>query len=126
MTRIKALRESIRRTLEAACGIKFYSEFAPGWVRPPFGVFSLLLMREGEAQATYDLMVNIAASGGDADGVEALAEACAENLNYCDYFDATQSWTAYLGSVAPVDHADETLQQVRLSFTINYIRRQTE
>ena len=126
MTRIKALRESIRRTLEAACGIRFYCEFAPGWVRPPFGVFSLLLMREGEAQDTYDLMVNIADAGSDADGVEALAEACAENLNYYDYFDDTQSWTAYLGSAAEVDHADETLQQVRLSFTINYIRWQTE
>lgn len=126
MTRIKALRGSIKTRLEDICGIKFYSEYAPGWAKPPFGVFSLLLIRRGESQDQYDLMVNIADSGADADTVEALTEACARGLDQYDYFDAGQSWTAWLSGISPVDHADITLHQRRLSFDLTYTTRRTD
>lgn len=119
MTRIKRLRESIRKELEAGTGIRFFSEAAPPWAKAPFGVFSLLLMSSGESQETWDLMVNIADRGPEEDRVEELAEAAAEQLDCLDYFgeDGT-AWTCYLEGLAPVPHSDTTTLQRRLSFSL--------
>ena len=124
MTRIKALRESIRKELEKACGITFYSESAPGWAKAPFGVFSLLLLRREVNWDVYDLLVNIADCGKDEDQVETLAEKAAQRLDALDYFGEDGiSWTAYLNSCQPIDHADTTIFQRRLNYTIKYYRK---
>ena len=124
MTRIKALRDSVKAELEAGTGISFSSEFAPPWVKVPFGVFSLMLLRRGEASEEYDLLVNIADSGTDEERVEELAELAAQRLDCLDYFgeDGT-AWGCYLNSCQPIDHGDTTIYQRRLNFTIKYYRK---
>lgn len=123
MTRVKALRESIRGQLEAACDIKFYQESAPAWAKVPFGVMSLLLLRRGESFDTYDLLINIADSGKDEERVEALAELAGDRLDCLDYFgEDGRSWTAYINSCQPIDNRDDTTFQRRLNFTIKYYR----
>lgn len=123
-TRIKALRDSIAAELAKATDIKFYSEFAPAWAKVPFGVYSLLWLRRRENWDEYDLLVNIADQGESEDRVEGLAEAAAEHLDCLDYFgeDGT-SWSGYVNSCHPIDHADTNLYQRRLSITIKYYRR---
>lgn len=121
MTRAKQLRQSIQTELEAACGIRFFSEFAPPWVKPPFGVYSLLLLRRGEASEEYDLLVNIADSGTDETRVEELAELAARRLDCLDYFGADgTAWGSWLNSCQPIDHGDTTIYQRRLNFTVKY------
>lgn len=119
MTRVKTLRESIRRELEAGTGIRFYSEFAPAWAKVPYGVYSLMLLSRGESQETWDLMVNIADSGQSEERVEELAEAAAGQMDYLDYFGEDGiSWTCYLNTVTSIDHGDTTIYQRRLSFNL--------
>ncbi len=125
-TKHKELDRSIRETLEAATGIKFWPRRAPGWQKPPFGVFSALLMRRGEAQDVYDLMVSIAVSAPMEEGGEMadeMAEAVADAMDKYDYFDEGQSWTAYLENIQRVDSQDGTLHQRRINFYLNYMRR---
>lgn len=124
--RSKELNRSIKGVLEGATGIKFWANRAPGWQKPPFGVFSPLLMRKGEAQDTYDLMVNIAVSAPLEEGEEIaddIADTVAEALDKMDYFDDDQSWTAYLENIRRIDSQDGTLHQRRINFYLNYIRR---
>lgn len=124
--RSKELNRSIKGVLEEATGIKFWANRAPGWQKPPFGVFSPLLMRKGEAQDTYDLMVNIAVSAPLEEGGEIaddIADTVAEALDKMDYFDDVQSWTAYLENIQRIDSQDGTLHQRRINFYLNYIRR---
>lgn len=119
MTRVKALRESIRRALEAGTGIRCYSKFAPVWAKVPYGVYSLMLLSRGESQETWDLMVNIADSGQSEERVEELAEAAAERMDYLDYFGEDGiSWTCYLNTLTSIDHGDTTIYQRRLSFDL--------
>ena len=124
MTRVKALRESIRKELERVCTIPFYNEFARASAKPPFGVSSLLLLRRRENWDEYDLLVNIADYGQDEARVEELAEAALEHLDCLDYFgeDGT-SWSCYVNSCQPIDNADKNIYQRRISATIKYYRK---
>ena len=124
MTRVKALRESIRKELERVCVIKFYKEFARPTAKPPFGECSLLLMRRRENWDEYDLLVNIADYGTDEARVEELAEAALEHLDCLDYFgeDGT-SWSCYINSCQPIDNADKNIYQRRISAIIKYYRK---
>lgn len=124
MTRVKSLRESIRRELELVCGIPFYNEFARASAKPPFGVCSLLLMRRRENWDEYDLLVNIADYGPDETTVEALAEAALEHLDCLDYFgeDGT-SWSCYVGSCQPIENGDKNIHQRRISAIVKYYRK---
>lgn len=124
MTRIKALRDSIRRELEKATGIRFYNEFASPSAKAPFGVASLLLLRRRENWDDFDLLVNIADYGTDETRVETLAEAAMEQLDALDYFgeDGT-SWTAYINSCQPIENGDKNIYQRRISATIKYYRK---
>ncbi len=124
MTRVKALRESIRKELEQVCGIPFYNEFARASAKPPFGVSSLLLLRRRENWDEYDLLVNIADYGKDEEKVEALAEAALEHLDCLDYFgeDGT-AWSCYVSKCQPIDNPDKNIYQRRISATIKYYRK---
>lgn len=124
MTRVKALRESIRKELERVCGIPFYNEFARQTAKPPFGVCSLLLMRRRENWDEYDLLVSISDYGQDEEKVEGLAEAALEYLDCLDYFgeDGT-SWSCYVSSCQPIDNADKNIYQRRISAIIKYYRK---
>ena len=124
MTRVKAMRESIRKELERVCGIPFYNEFARASTKPPFGVCSLLLLRRRENWDEYDLLVNIADYGQDEAMVEELAEAALEHLDCLDYFgeDGT-SWSCYINSCQPIDNADKNIYQRRISAIIKYYRK---
>ena len=121
MTRVKALRESIRKELERVCGIPFYNEFARASAKPPFCVCSLLLLRRRENWDEYDLLVNIADYGTDEARVEELAEAALEHLDCLDYFgeDGT-SWSCYVKSCQPIDNTDKNIYQRRISAIIKY------
>ena len=124
MTRVKALRDSVRRELSRVCGIPFYNEYARPTAKPPFGVCSLLLLRRQENWDDYDLLVNIADYGQDEAKVEALAEAALEHLDCLDYFgeDGT-SWSCYINSCQPIDNADKNIYRRRISATIKYYRK---
>lgn len=124
MTRVKALRESIRKELERVCGIRFYQEHALASAKPPFGVCSLLLLRRRENWDEYDLLVNIADYGTDEEKVEALSEKALEHLDCLDYFgeDGT-SWSCYINSCQPIDNGDKNIYQRRISATIKYYRK---
>lgn len=124
MTRVKALRESVRAVLEKATGIRFYQEHAPASAKPPFGVCSLLLLRRRENWDDYDLLINIADYGQDETRVENLAEAALEEIDCLDYFgeDGT-SWSCYLNSCQPIDNSDKNIYQRRISATIKYYRK---
>lgn len=124
MTRVKALRESVKQELERVCGIPFYNEFARPAAKPPFGVCSLLLLRRQENWDDYDLLVNIADYGTDEDKVEALSEKALEHLDCLDYFgeDGT-AWSCYVNSCQPVDNGDKNIYQRRISATIKYYRK---
>ena len=124
MTRVKALRESIRKELERVCGIKFYKEFARPTAKPPFGECSLLLMRRRENWDEYDLLVNIADYGQDEAKVEELAESALEHLDCLDYFgeDGT-AWSCYVSSCQPIDNADKNIYQRRISAIVKYYRK---
>ena len=124
MTRVKALRESVKQELERACDIPFYKEFARPTAKPPFGVCSLLLLRRHENWDDYDLLVNIADYGVNEARVETLAEAALEHLDCLDYFgeDGT-AWSCYINSCQPVDNGDKNIYQRRISATIKYYRK---
>ena len=124
MTRVKALRESIRKELERVCGIPFYNEFARASAKPPFGVSSLLLLRRRENWDEYDLLVNIADYGTDEARVEELAEAALEHLDCLDYFgeDGT-AWSCYVNSCQPIENGDKNIYQRRISAIIKYYRK---
>lgn len=124
MTRVKALRESIRKELERVCGIKFWGEFARPTAKPPFGECSLLLMRRRENWDEYDLLVNISYYGGDEARVETLAETALEHLDCLDYFgeDGT-SWSCYINGCQPIDNPDKNIYQRRISAIIKYYRK---
>lgn len=124
MTRVKALRESVKQELERVCGIPFYKEFARPTEKPPFGVCSLLLLRRRENWDEYDLLVNIADYGTDEEKVEALSEKALEHLDCLDYFgeDGT-SWGCYINSCQPIDNTDKNIYQRRISATIKYYRK---
>ena len=124
MTRVKALRESIRKELERVCGIPFYNEFSRASAKPPFGVCSLLLLRRRENWDEYDLLVNIADYGQDEARVEELSEATLEHLDCLDYFgeDGT-SWSCYVNSCQPIDNTDKNIYQRRISAIIKYYRK---
>lgn len=124
MTRVKALRESIRKELERVCGIPFYNEFARASAKPPFGVSSLLLLRRRENWDEYDLLVNIADYGQDEARVEGLAEAALEHLDCLDYFgeDGT-SWSCYVSSCQPIENGDKNIYQRRISAIVKYYRK---
>lgn len=124
MTRVKALRESIRKELERVCSIPFYNEFARASAKPPFGVCSLLLLRRRENWDEYDLLVNIADYGTDEARVEELAEAALEHLDCLDYFgeDGT-SWSCYVNSCQPIENGDKNIYQRRISAIIKYYRK---
>lgn len=124
MTRVKALRESIRKELERVCTIPFYNEFARASAKPPFGVSSLLLLRRRENWDEYDLLVNIADYGTDEARVEELAEAALEHLDCLDYFgeDGT-SWSCYINSCQPIDNTDKNIYQRRISAIVKYYRK---
>ena len=124
MTRVKAMRESIRKELERVCGIPFYNEFARASAKPPFGVSSLLLLRRRENWDEYDLLVNIADYGTDEARVEELAEAALEHLDCLDYFgEYGTSWSCYINSCQPIDNTDKNIYQRRISAIVKYYRK---
>lgn len=124
MTRVKALRESVKQELERVCGIPFYDESARPAAKPPFGVCSLLLMLMKENWDVYDLLVNIAGYGTDEEIVDALAETATDHLDCLDYFgeDGT-TWSCYDCKCRPIENGDKNIHQRRISATIKYYRK---
>lgn len=124
MTRVKALRDSVRQVLEKATGIRFYEEHTPASAKPPYGVSSLVMLRRRENWDDYDLLVNIADYGHDETRAEALAEAALEKIDCLDYFgeDGT-SWSCYVNSCQQIDNSDKNIYQRRISSTIKYYRK---
>ena len=124
MTRVKALRESLKRELGRVCGIPFGDESARPTAKPPFGVCSLLLMQQQENWDVYDLFVNISDYSPDEEMVDALSETVLEHLKDLDYFgeDGT-SWSAYDVKCRPIESADKNIRQRRISAIIKYYRK---
>ena len=124
MTRVKALRESIKHELGRVCGIPFYDDSARPAAKPPFGVCSLLLMLQQENWDVYDLFVNISDYSTDEEMVDALSETVLDHLYGLDYFGENgTNWSAYDAKCRPIESADKNIKQRRISATIKYYRK---
>lgn len=120
----KALRDSVKHALKEASGVSVFHRFAPAWAKPPFLVFSMMLVIHGEAIDRYDLMVDISDYGTEEEStIDDIADRVAENMDATEYLDGSLSWVSYLSSANMIEEGDKNIQRRRLNFEIRLIER---
>lgn len=120
----RQLRNSVKQALQGASGISVYHRMATPTARPPFLVFSLMLVSHGEAIDRYDLMVDISDYGTEEDSqVDDIADRVVENMDAAEYLDDEISWVSYLSTANIVEETDKKIQRRRLNFEIRLIER---
>lgn len=120
----RQLRNSVKQALLEASGIFVYHRMAPPTARPPFLVFSLLLVGHGEAIDRYDLMVDISDYGTEEDSeVDDIADRVVGNMDAAEYLDEDISWVSYLNTANIIEETDKNIQRRRLNFEIRLIER---
>lgn len=120
----KALRDSVKIALKEASGVSVFHRFAPPWAKPPFLVFSLMLVSHGEAIDRYDLMVDISDYGTEEEStIDDIADRVAEELDAAEYLDGELSWVSYLSNYNIIEETDKNIQRRRLNFEIRLIER---
>lgn len=120
----KALRDSVKSALAEAAGISAFHRLAPPWAKPPFLVFSLMLVNHGEAIDRYDLMVDISDyNPEDETKIDDIADRLAEELDAAEYLDGDISWVSYLSNCNMIEESDKNIQRRRLNFEVRLIER---
>lgn len=120
----KALRDSVKNALKEASGIPVFHRFALALAKPPFLVFSLMMMSHGETIDRYDLMVDLSDYGTEEEStIDDIADRVAEELDAAEYLDGELSWVSYLSNYNIIEETDKNIQRRRLNFEIRLIER---
>lgn len=120
----KALRDSVKNALAEAAGIAAFHRLAPSWAKPPFLVFSMMLVSHGESVDRYDLMVDLSDYGPEEESkIDDIADRVAKELDAAEYLDGDISWVSYLSNASVIEETDKNIQRRRLNFEIRLIER---
>lgn len=121
----KLLRDSVKNALKEASGISVSHRFALQIVKPPFLVYSFMLVDHGESIDKYDLMVDISDYGKeDETNVYDIADSVANEMDGTEYLDEELSWVSYLKPpINGIESDDKNIQRVRMHFELHVVER---
>ena len=112
-----ALRKALRTKLKTLCSDVSY-RVARGGHSGPFIIFSLSQVLDDDAVWPSTVYVDVLDRGQDTTGVETLADNIWMALDHYFYLVDGLGFTVYQQSRAEIDEENESLNHLRLNFTL--------